>query len=81
MTNPFDWKNQPAKINMRDLATAQKNSYQQTAVINRRRAKGEEPSIFYSAKGMDSNPQKFAMRMPVMPMHPTTIAKKKDHER
>lgn len=77
VVSPFDWKNQPPKINMRDLSTARKNSYQQTVVVNRRRAQGIEPSIAYSPNGMDTNPEKFAVSMPDMPLHPTTIRSKR----
>lgn len=81
MTNPFDWKNQPAKISMRDVDVANKNSYQQSAVINRRRAQGIEPSLPYSPNSNHSEPHKFAVHMPVMPMHPRTVlAKRKKGE-
>jgi len=81
MTNPFDWKNQPAKINMRDLNIANRNSYQQSMVINKRRAQGIEPSLPYSPKSNDAEPKKFAIDMPVMPVHASTIrARKKKGE-
>jgi hypothetical protein len=63
--NPFspDYKRQ---IDMRDQNTAMKNSFQQTVVINNRRAKGNEPSLPYSEKGRDTEPKKFAIPLPVM---------------
>jgi hypothetical protein len=81
MTNPFDWKNQPAKISMRDLNIANRNSYQQSVVINNRRAQGIEPSLPYSPKSNDAEPKKFAVAMPVMPVHASTVrARKKKGE-
>ena len=73
MTNPFDWKNQPPKISMRDVDIAQKQAYQQTAVINRKRAQGIEPSIIYSLKKHDAQPKKFVAEMPPMEVHPSTL--------
>lgn len=75
MTNPFDWKNQPSKIDMRDLNIANKCSYQQSVVVNNRRAQGIEPSQPYSPKGNDAKPQNFAIDMPTMPLHPRSIKK------
>lgn len=78
MSNPFDWKNQPSKINMRDLDIANKCSYQQSAIINRRRAKGEEPSIIYSEKSPGVEPKKFVVKMPDMPLNPRSIKKRRN---
>jgi hypothetical protein len=77
VVSPFDWKNQPPKIDMSDLSTAQKNSYQQTAVVNRRRAQGIETSLPFSANSNDGQPQNFVVSMPDMPLHPTTIRAKR----
>jgi len=77
MTSPFDWKNQPPKISMRDLDIANKCSYQTSVTINKRRAAGIEPSIIYSSKPNESLPGKFAISMPVMPLHKRTKRKKK----
>ncbi len=77
MNNPFDLKNYKPQISMRDVNTASKTSYQQTQVINRRRAKGDEPSIVYSTRGRDTQPKKFVTVMPDMPYHPSTIRLKR----
>ena len=70
MTSPFDWKGQPSSICMKAESSAMKNSHQQTAVINRRRLEGIEPSIVYSTKPkkmIDLDPKRFAHDIPVMP--------------
>lgn len=65
--NPFDLDNYVPQISMKDRDTARKTSYQQTSVINRKRAQGIEPSINYSPNGMDTQPKKFVADMPLMP--------------
>ena len=71
--NPFDLKNYTPVLNVRDLDIAQKQAYQQTAVINRKRAQGIEPSIIYSLKSHDTEPKKFVTSMPEMAVHPSTV--------
>ena len=66
--DPFDWKNYKPVIDMKDLERARKSSYQSTQVINRIRAKGVEPSIVYSPNGQDTQPKKFVIDMPIMPV-------------
>ena len=75
--NPFDWKNYKPVLNVRDLDIAQKQAYQQTAVINRKRAQGIEPSIIYSLKKHDAQPKKFVADMPEMAVHPSTVRTRK----
>lgn len=75
--NPFDWRNYTPIINMKDLDKARKNSFQQSTVVNNRRAKGIEPSIPYSEKVvMDTEPKKFAIAMPKMPRYNANEARK-----
>jgi hypothetical protein len=74
--NPFDWRNYTPILSMKDLDKARKNSFQQSTVINSRRAKGIEPSIPYSEKGMDTEPSKFAIDMPKMPRYNKNEARK-----
>lgn len=77
MNNPFDWKNYKPVLSFKDMDTARKTSFQQTTVINRKRAKGIEPSIVYSPKGMDTEPKKFVADMPIMPVHASTVRRNK----
>lgn len=77
MNNPFDLDNYKPRISMKDEDTARKNSFQQTAVINRKRAEGVELSIHYSPNGMSTEPQKFATPLPVMPKYDGNEARKK----
>lgn len=71
--NPFDWKNYTPIISMRDVDIAQKQAYQQTAVVNRKRKQGIEPSIIYSFKSHGTEPKKFVAEMPEMAVHPSTL--------
>jgi hypothetical protein len=79
--NPFDLENYKPQIDMSDLNTAAKNSHQQSAVVNNRRMQGVEPSVAYSAKGMDTEPRKFAIAMPVMAKHDKAAGAKERRER
>jgi hypothetical protein len=76
MSSPFDLANYKPQLNMKDLDKARKNSFQQSTVINSRRAKGIEPSIPYSDKVMDTEPRKFAIDMPKMPRYNKNEARK-----
>jgi hypothetical protein len=76
MNNPFDWRNYTPILSMKDLDKARKNSFQQSTVVNNRRAKGIEPSIPYSDKVMDTEPRKFAIDMPKMPRYNKNEARK-----
>jgi hypothetical protein len=66
MNNPFDLENYKRQITMHKENTSLKSSYQQTAVVNRERAKGIEPSLPYSKKAPATEPEKFVADMPVM---------------
>lgn len=76
MNNPFDLKNYKRQITMTAEDTSNKLSYQQTAAINRARAKGVEPSINYSDKAPNVDPKRFVTDMPVMPKHVRSSRKK-----
>ena len=76
MSSPFDLANYKPQLNMKDLDKARKNSFQQSTVVNNRRAKGIEPSIPYSDKVMDTEPSKFAIDMPKMPRYNKNEARK-----
>lgn len=75
--NPFDLKNYTPALSFKDMDTAKKTSFQQTAVINRQRAKGVEPSIVYSRKSIHTEPEKFVAEMPAMPVHASTLRRRK----
>ena len=77
LNNPFDLENYKRQITMTAENTALKSSYQQTAAINRARAKGVEPSINYSDKAPNVDPKRFVTDMPVMPKHVRTLRKTK----
>lgn len=64
MNNPFDLKNYKSEIDWTKGNHAYKISIQQTAVVNRRRAGGVEPSGPYSDNGAVTEPEKFAIAMP-----------------
>lgn len=76
MTWPFK-KGDPPKISMRDVDTARKNSYQQTAVVNRRRAQGVEPTAIHLPGSRDDGPVRFAVAMPEMPKYDYNEARKR----
>lgn len=69
MTSPFDWRGQPPRIDLRDVERARKTSYQQTNVINKRRAAGVEPTPVRLPGSRDDGPQKFVALMPEMPKY------------
>lgn len=66
MNNPFDLANYKRQITMHKENTALKSAYQQTAVVNRQRVTGIEPSGPYSDNAMPAEPEKFAVDMPVL---------------
>ncbi|CAB4154850.1 hypothetical protein UFOVP652_37 [uncultured Caudovirales phage] len=76
VNNPFDLANYQRQINWCASSQAYKNSIQQSAVVNGRRAKGHEPSAPYSSKGRDTEPEKFALKMPKMPKHDRNAARR-----
>ena len=80
MTSPFDWKGQPPKIDLRDIAKAQKNAHQQTAVVNRKRAAGIEPNTIHMPGSHQDVPQKFAVKLPDMPLHERSKRKRRAKE-
>jgi hypothetical protein len=75
--NPFDLVNYKRQITMSKENTALKSAYQQTAVVNRQRAKGIEPSLPYSAKAPVTEPEKFVAEMPVMKKYVRPSRRKK----
>jgi hypothetical protein len=74
--NPFDLVNYKRQITMSKENTALKTAYQQTAVVNRQRAKGIEPSLPYSAKAPVTEPEKFVAEMPVMKKYDRNAARR-----
>jgi hypothetical protein len=76
MNNPFDLDNYVRQLHFADANHDHKISIQQTAVVNRRRAKGDEPSQPYSSKGRDTEPGKFAVAMPVMAKYDKNAARR-----
>jgi hypothetical protein len=64
MSNPFDVANYKSQIDWTKGNHAYKISLQQTAVVNRRRTEGVEPSSPYSGNGMPAEPERFAIDMP-----------------
>ena len=76
INNPFDLANYKRQITMHKENTALKSAYQQTAVVNRQRAAGIEPSLPYSAKAPATEPEKFVADMPVMPKYDKNAAKR-----
>jgi hypothetical protein len=76
MTWPFK-PGDPPKINLKDLETANKISYQQTSVVNRRRAAGVEPTKVNLPGSRDEQPARFAVKMPDMPKHDRTLRRNK----
>jgi len=63
--NPFS-PDYVAQIDMRDVARAAKSSYQQSSVVNRRRAAGVEPTKVNLPNSNDALPQRFVVEMPEM---------------
>ena len=76
MNNPFDVANYKSQIDWAKSNHAYKISVQQSAVVNRRRAVGQEPSQPYSSKGRDTEPGKFAVEMPVMAKYDRNAARR-----
>jgi hypothetical protein len=62
--NPFDVPNYVSQIDWSKNRQAHKIAIQQTAVVNRQRAAGIEPSSPYSENGAVTEPEKFAIAMP-----------------
>lgn len=77
MNNPFDWQNYKPKIDLSDIARAQKSSYQQTVVVNRKRAAGIEPNTVQLPNSRQDMPQKFTTQMPEMPKYKRPSRSKK----
>jgi hypothetical protein len=77
MNNPFDLENYKRQITMTAENTALKSAYQQTAVVNRIRATGVEPSAPYSKNAPATEPTKFVADMPVMPKHDRNAARRR----
>lgn len=77
MNNPFDVANYKSQIDWAKSNHAYKISVQQTAVVNRRRAAGDEPSQPYSSKGRDTEPSKFSLKMPILAKYDKNAARSK----
>ena len=77
MNNPFDVANYKSQIDWTKGNHAYKISVQQSAVVNRRRAAGDEPSQPYSSKGRDTEPGKFALKMPILAKYDKNAARSK----
>lgn len=45
MTNPFDWRNQPKKVDWKDIDLAGRISRSMSAHICQQRSSGHEPSL------------------------------------
>jgi hypothetical protein len=76
MNNPFDLANYQRQITMHKENTSLKTAYQQTAVINRERAKGREPSAPYSENGAVTEPEKFAIDLPKLAKYDRNAARR-----
>ena len=76
MNNPFDVGSYVSQIDWTKSSHNYKISVQQSAVVNRRRAAGDEPSQPYSSKGRDTEPGKFAVAMPVMGKYDRNAARR-----
>lgn len=74
--SPFDLDNYVRQLHFADATHAHKISIQQSAVVNRRRAAGVEPSTPYSAKGQDTEPEKFAVAMPTLAKYDRNAARR-----
>jgi hypothetical protein len=75
--NPFDLANYKPQISMRDASKAARNSYQQTAVVNQRRAKGVEPCAVHLPGSRDDGPKRFVAEMPEMPKYDANAARRR----
>tara|TARA_R110000868_G_scaffold8513_1_gene44015 strand:- start:1038 stop:1364 length:327 start_codon:yes stop_codon:yes gene_type:complete len=75
--NPFDVPNYVSQIDWSKNRQAHKIAIQQTAVVNRQRASGIEPSSPYSANGAVTEPEKFAIDMPKLAKYVRPSRKKK----
>lgn len=76
MNNPFDLENYKSQICLKDIAFANKCSRQQTAVVNRKRMQGVEPTAIHLPGSQDVPPQKFAVKMPTIPKYNQNEARK-----
>lgn len=82
MNNPFDVGSYVSQIDWTKSSHNHKISVQQSAVVNRRRAAGDEPSQPYSSKGRDTEPEKFAIAMPKLAKYDRNAARRKrNHEK
>lgn len=63
MSNPFDWRNQPPKIDWSQLHMAGRISATMSERVNKKREEGKEPSLIgeLSAKTA-SDPRKFVTK-------------------
>ena len=75
--NPFDVKNYKSQIDWSKASHAHKIAIQQTAVVNRRRAGGVEPSSPYSGNGvLSAEPERFAVDMPKLAKYDRNAARR-----
>jgi hypothetical protein len=69
MSNPFDWRNEPSKINLKEFETSRRTSYQASRAVNEIRKRGIEPSSAASlrtAQHITADPAHLAIDMPKM---------------
>ena len=76
MNNPFDVANYKSQIDWSKVSHAHKISIQQTAVVNRQRVIGIEPSSPYSENGATTEPEKFAINMPKIAKYDRNAARR-----
>ena len=77
----FDWRNEPLKIDLKSIKTSCKNSYQQSQVVNRKRAAGIEPSPSVAVRkiALDTQrnkPKNIVVELPILAKY----KKKRKHE-
>ena len=76
MNNPFNLNTYQRQIEWTKGNHAYKISVQQTAVVNRRRAGGVEPSGPYSENGAVTEPEKFAIDLPKLAKYDRNAARR-----
>ena len=78
MTSPFDLKNYQPKVKYSDLEQSRRLSYQATAVVNKARKNGVEPSKPVTEKDLPfgKTPKTMTIDMPELPVHKRTAEKR-----
>jgi hypothetical protein len=80
MNNPFDVANYKSQIDWSKVSHAHKISIQQTAVVNRQRVIGVEPSSPYSENGSITEPKKFAINIPKLAKYDKNAARRQKRQ-